>query len=1120
MNFLFSCNRIGVAAALVSFPKKGMEQWAEAPADQIRFSKKLLRIMKLTALFMLLLGMHVSAKSLSQTVTFSGKDQPLEKVLAAVKKQTGFVFLYDGAILRNAKPVSIHAKDQSLRVFLDAVLKGQSLDYSIENTSVIISASVRSPKTERIPELMVYPVFQTITGTILSADGTPLAGASVKIKGTSNGTSAGAKGEFIINANPGQILVFSFIGYQDQEMKVAEQTVLTVTLKPSESKLEEFVFKGYYATSKKLNTGSVSSIKSSEISKVPVSNPLQALSGRLAGVFVSESDGSAGAGINVQIRGRNSITGGTLPLYIIDGVPFNGTPMERRGGLAIASSAVGSGLSPLNSISPADIESMEILKDADATAIYGSRAANGVVLITTKKGKTGKTKVDVNFYTGMGKVNRFLKLASLEQYLDVRRQAFENDGYDPDAATAPDLIEWDQKKGLDFQREIMGETNRITDANVSISGGNQFTSFLMSGNYHHETAVYNGDFGNKKGSFLLNLNHRSQDGKFNATASVNYSRDKNLLPSVDLNFIAWVPPNYPVYNPDGSLFWNGVFDNPMASLMGFTRAETDNLITNVSLSYNLTSDLKIKTALGYNKIYNKQFVALPTAARDPYFQGKGLAVFSSHSSESLIIEPQVDYTKNLGPGKFTALAGGTFQSILSVQPFMMMGEFSSDVLMENLGTYLGSGTSIQTLSSNETKYRYASVFARGSYNLDNKYILNVSYRRDGSSRFAPGKQFGDFGAIGAAWIFSEENQVKDNLPWLSFGKLRGSIGTVGNDQIPDYQYLSTYTTTPLIPSYGSTPALYPSRIRNPNLVWESTKKIELALELGFLQDRLLMTLSAYRHRSNNMLVSIPLGSQAGFTSYRANLPAEVENTGLELELNATMVKRKDFSWNAMFNISIPRNKLVKYDGLSSSTFAGTYQVGKSLDMIPAYVFSEFKDGVPVVKDLNGDKVITPGLFANGTGDMVAGGKTNPDYFGGLNNSLRYKGWQLDFLFQFVKQQGANIAGSIPGNQENFPAYLLNRGFKPTTDYQEAFISHYLKSDAVILDASYIRLKNVSLSYQFSGAWMEKMKLSNFRVFMLGKNLFTQTDYPGIDPETQAYNLGVIKMVTLGVQCSF
>jgi hypothetical protein len=189
-------------------------------------------------------------------------------------------------------------------------------------------------------------------------------------------------------------------------------------------------------------------------------------------------------------------------------------------------------------------------------------------------------------------------------------------------------------------------------------------------------------------------------------------------------------------------------------------------------------------------------------------------------------------------------------------------------------------------------------------------------------------------------------------------------------------------------------------------------------------------------------------------------------------------------------------------------------------MIPAYAFTEFKDGVAVVKDMNGDKVITPGLFANGTGDMIAAGKTNPDYFGGLNNSIRYKGWQLDFLFQFVKQQGANIATTIPGNQENFLSFLLNRGFKPTTDYQEAYVSHYLKSDAVISDASYIRLKNVSLSYQFSGGWLEKAKLSNLRVFMLGKNLFTHTNYLGIDPETQGYNLAVIKMVTLGVQCSF
>ena len=419
-------------------------------------------------------------------------------------------------------------------------------------------------------------------------------------------------------------------------------------------------------------------------------------------------------------------------------------------------------------------------------------------------------------------------------------------------------------------------------------------------------------------------------------------------------------------------------------------------------------------------------------------------------------------------------------------------------------------------------YKYESGFGRLGYDWDGKYLISGNIRRDGSSRFGPDRQFGTFGSIAGAWIFSMEPFAKELFPWLSFGKIKTSYGTIGNDRIQDYQYEATWRSS-VGASYGGIAGIVPTRIANADIQWEVTKKLDAAIELGFLKDRLFFAADLYRNRSGNLLGSTPLASQAGATSYYNNLPGLVQNKGIELELTSTNIKTRDFTWSTSINATVPQNKLLSFPNLKSTTYANTYVVGQSLNLAPAYHFTGFTNGIATVEDVNKDGVITSGLAANGKGDVIIAGNTDPKIYGGLNNTFRYKGFQLDILFQGVKRQGYDVLGVAPGKNYNMPEYLLNTPFKYTatagTAASNAY-NYYAGSDAAFGDASFIRLKNVSLAYNVPAKLLKRMKLDAFQLYMHGQNLLTITHYKGLDPETQAFNLPPLKMLIAGIRVTF
>ena len=1109
-----------------------MEFFYNTSADRRAYGKTLLLAVRLTALIIVTACLQVSAKTTTaQRVSISLHNGSLERLFTEIEKKTNYVFFYDVTILRNTKAVTVEVKDASVEDILQTSLKGQALDYSIHDRTIFVKK--KDDKTgEKITSVINPKLPGEISGTVLAEDGTPLSGATIKLKDGRAIAMTDERGAFKVkNIGGNTVIVISFTGYAPQEVQLANKSSFTVSLVRATNKLDEVQVIAYGTTTERLNTGNVTTVKSKEIERQPVSNVLAAIEGLVPGLFITQSTGSPGGSFSVQIRGQSSLANGSNPFYVIDGVPYDaqlpGSPLN---------SALHGG-SPLNFINPYDIESVEVLKDADATSIYGSRAANGAILITTKKGKAGVMKVDLNVYSGISRPARAMQELNTQQYLEVRHEAFTNDGATPGSGDYDINGVWDTTRYTDWRRVLVHNPGSFTNAQATVSGGNTNTQFLVGAGYFRQATPFptliTGDGADQKASVHFNINSVSPNKKFRMAITGSYISDKNTVQSIDFNYnAATLPPDAPaLHNPDGSLNWqptapglSGTWANPLSGLYVKYRGLTSNLVGNAIIGYTILPGLEIKSSFGYTNTQTDEINTFPTTIYDPgYHVTSGSSNFNTMKSNSWIIEPQVSYKLNIGMGIFNALFGESFhENNNSVQGLSANG-FPSDALLENIQA---AGGSISA-SSNSAQYKYNAFFGRLNYNWQDKYLLNLTARRDGSSRFGPGKQFGDFGAVGAAWIFTKENFMQRSIPWLSFGKIRGSYGITGNDQIGDYQFLDLYSTTPY--PYQGTQGLRATNLFNPNLAWEVDKKLEGGIELGFLKDRISIQASYYRNRSGNQLISTPVSLVTGYSSIQSNLPAQVQNMGQEFVVNTINIKTKNFLWSSAFNLSISRNKLLSYPNLATSGYASVFVVGQPLTIQRVYHMIGVNDttGLYQFADSKGAPTYTPSYQDDRTVII----NTAPAFYGGFQNSFQYKGLSLDIFFQFVKQKGKNIFGSFPGMSglmTNIPVSFLNRWQKPGDikpyqrvsqtggDAYRAF-GNAKQSDFAYSDASFIRLKNLAISYQLPTRWKQKMHVENCRIYLQGQNLLTITKYNGVDPESKDYGLPPMRIFTAGFQ---
>lgn len=936
--------------------------------------------------------------------------------------------------------------------------------------------------------VMAYSQTKQITGTVTSAeDNSTLPGVTVKVKGTTQGTITDVNGKYSIKAKASDTLVFSFIGMQSVEKHVGNKVSINAELLQEASLLEEVVVVGYGTESKKLLTSSVSEVSADDLEYMPTTSVEEALQGKSAGVQINTNSGTPGGGLSVRIRGISSISAGNDPLYVVDGIPIISDNYSQI-------SFAGQDISAVSDLSPSDIESISILKDASAAAIYGARATNGVVLITTKKGKAQKTRLNIKASTGMEQLWREPDLLNADEYIAYQREI--------DPKYSPPY----ENTNTDWLDKVT-QTGLVQNYEVSASGGNKKTTYYLSGNYHNRKGVVKST-NYERLSGRMNLDHYANERlHFGAKVMISGSENNRVEGDQSLHapyaMAISLPPVYPVYNEEGDYDQSGPYANPVAIVKeAINVANSFRNLSNIFADYKIMEGLMFKTKLGVD-YYNLQEHSFdpPTTRQGAQTNGMGIEASSKSaritSNNFLTYDNSINKTHN-----FNILGGYSFERNNYTDAYTQGSNFPYEDFqnLESAATIIDAYVSSASTATN-------SVFGRLKYNYKYKYILNVNARYDGSSRFGENNRYGFFPGISGAWRITEE-PFMDNLTFLSELKLKGGFGITGNDGIPNFRHMFLYGAG----NYGNVAGLAPRWLGNPDLKWETTYQTDMGLTAGFLKNRLTLNVSYYNKNTVDLLFSRPMQPSSGYTTYTENI-GEMTNQGVEFAVDAEIIKTKDMGWSSSFNISTNKNEVTKlYDGEPLENIGRAEQrIAEGEEFSHFYGYKSLgvdpSTGFIVFDDINGDGEIT-------TADKTIIGSPHPDFIGGFSNKFRYQNLVLNLFFQYSYGNdifnGTRIyTESLGGFADNQTKEVLDRWQKPgdITDIPKATSSagpsglfNYEESSRFVEDGSYIRLKSVSLSYNLGKDFLQKSMFSKLKFFVSANNLLTFTRYEGSDPE--------------------
>ncbi len=1126
--------------------------------------KKLILVMKLSIL-LLITSLQISAAMVAQNVTLSVKDASLKEVFAEINQQTGYSFFYRDSYLRNAGKVNLEVTDMPIEEVLNLCLGDMPVEYQITDSTVVLKPAKAKPAEVTLVEMQQEQV--RLTGTVRDKNGAPLQAAAVIVKGTTTGASTDAEGKFVLYCPAdSKVLEVSILGMKSQDIVISGRTAFEIFLEEEAMDIDEVQVIAYGTTTKRLNTGTVATVKTKEIVSHPVTNVLQALQGQVAGVSFTQSASGVGSPIDIIIRGQNSFSSGTNPMIIVDGVVVNSDPGGLIAGEDASYTTGGSnylmnGVSPLNFINPNDIESIDILKDADATSIYGSRASNGVILITTKKATLGETKFSVNASTGISTPTGMIKRMGTADYLQMRQDAFAMGNatatspinpITPDDFYAPDLTIWDQTAYTDWNDYVFGNPAPVYNLDAQMTGGNKLFNFLASVGYSKKYDVAYGDPYQERLVGRMVLGHTSADNKFavNLSSTFGYENQKFTSTSISSTLSGFMQnvPNYEMYNDDGSLYIpygehaQGSYSNPVPMQNTSAGSKTGNLLLSADLSYEIIKGLKAKMLISYNLQDNEYHYYFPSAALSVQTDTYRPDPYGNHTTNTysaLNIEPMLTYDAKISKGTLSVLAGATWLDRKNAMTAVKVQNPGSDALLNSWAN--GNPT---VANNNNYYYRFNSLFGRATYNWDSKYLVNLTYRRDGSSRFGPDNKFGNFGSAGLGWIFSEEKFISNTLSFLSFGKLRGSIGTTGSDNIGDYMYTSLLVSDPYSVYVGQDP-LIPSGVPNAKVQWEKTTKLDIGLELGFFKNRILFNTTWYRTSSDNLLVDIELPSQTGYSGYTGNFEGTIQNTGMEFQLTTqNLAPWKKLAWKTSFNISFNENKLTEFPGLEDSYYKDQYEIGRAipsgnalLEMPYNYTGIDPATGLPQFKDVNEDGFINYLDYAVNDAWI---GTALPTAWGGLGNYFTYKGFGFDFFIQFSDKTMTtwNFYGTPPGRLANPSEDLTGNYWKQPGDvtkyprlftgvpgtprYTDPLVRQYPYSSANLVRGTYFRLKNVQFTYTVPANLLQPKGVDNLMIYIRGENLGVYTKHKIYkDPELFWNNtIPMLRTFIAGVQLTF
>lgn len=1091
-----------------------------------RSSTKSLLVMKLTFFLLTVALLQVSARGLSQNISFNGKDVALEKVFAAVESQTDYVFLYKEAVLSVAKPVTISAREIDLQAFLNRLFEHQSLTYKIIDKNILVSYK-DSRQAAGIQPVDTVPARQeSITFYVYSLGGTPLGSATVSNLTSKRNYLTAGNGQVQVPVKLGDQMRISYIGYVDHLFKITEQVIASgwynIVLELSTNKLDEVQVTVLGTTNKRTGTANIATVKASDIERQPVVNVLDAIAGRVPGLRISQSANTAGAR-KVELRGRNVLNENlfTDPLYVVDGLPIATLSVNPFGTGTPVNGGYSTSESPLYMINPLDIESVDVLKDADATALYGSRGANGVIIITTKKGKPGPTRFNVNYSKVFSSVQHYMRLMNTEQYLAVRKEAMLNDAAVPTRDNAPDLTIWDQKAYTDWQR-LFFRNAQSDDVQLSVEGGLLLNTYRVSVGYTSTTEMYNQGRGNRRLTTGISFNHRSQNGKLAVELSVNntYSNDET---AATLDFFS-LPPNAPgIYDENGEFNFAPYRNQygssyPFTSIKNWGENQTLKSQTNVGFTYEILKDLTAGVRLSGEFFSNKSGYYMPKAAKDPLYSPVSMALFGSGTGKSLLVRPNINYLKLFGGARISVSLAADYSYADQDAVTVIATMFSNDNLIKSYA----NAQLLQSMN-NYAELKVASLLATVSFDWKNKYIINLNGRRDGSSRFGEGARFGNFGSAGVSWVLSNEEWFKQaNLNWLSFAKIRTTYGVMGNANVGDYQYLSRWSNIPTtamdkLPDYDDQTIYTLVQPVNQKYSWSSASKFEVGARLGFFNSRLNIEGNFYNNRDGKQLTNITTPVFTGFSAVVGNWPAVIRNRGVELMLDGTILNTNTWGVTARFQISRNANTLVAFPGLESSPYKDMYRIGTSVTAksYSHYIGIDPMKGVPMFEDYNGDGVMPVGMSSSNFPDTKLDDHykvidLNPKYFGGMGFRVDFRRvLSLDAQFSFENSLVANQLNNLGyGGMTNMIMYddIANRHWRQPGD--KALYAKYstinngglFGSDAYYAKGAYLSLDNLSLAYMLPAAWLKKVGMKQGTISLNSSKIFKLSQYRMSDVE--------------------
>jgi len=947
---------------------------------------------------------------------------------------------------------------------------------------------------------------QTITGTVTDAvTNQPIAGVTIKAVGSTSAAQSDAQGNYKIGVTASiKALHFSYVGYASQQTTINNQSTINIQLTPSAADLEEVVVVGYGTQVKKDITGSVTSVKMSDLENVPLPTLESALQGRASGVFINSGSGKLGQALQIRVRGTSSISAGNQPLFVIDGVPIITTPMG----------TYDEPDNPLAAISPDDIESMEVLKDAASSAIYGARASNGVVLITTKKGRAGKTNIDVGYYAGINDATKKGEFLNASQYRQILTEAAINSGMvgeDAEYATMSEFWEdwagttdWDKNYDSDWVGAGLRQGN-IQQVNATVSGGDAKTRFITSGVYYNNNGII---VGNRlaRTSGRIGLDHTATDwldvgGSININKIDNYrvSSDNAFSNPLQLNAL---PPIQPIYDEEGLLNRNTVYYNNLIDLEnGNNLSSTYRTFGTAYANAKITPDLVFRSEYGMDFQNLEEELYLGTRTQDGGDVG-GYGFSYQARSINFNTNNTLTYSKVFNDiHSFSIMGGMSYQQGQFRFTSAEGNSFPSDKFQKITSAAIKSNA-----SSSAEQFSFLSYLARANYKFNDRYMIDGSIRIDGSSRFGAKNKYGTFPAFGLGWVISEESFLKDNSV-LSFLKLRASYGQTGNAEIGNFRWRSLYSGA----NYAGTPGTVPFQIGDEELTWETTAASNIGLDFGLLNDRLSGTVEVYHKKTSNLLLNVPIESVNGYESIFRNI-GNMENKGLEFTLNSKNFVG-EFKWSSSFNIAFNKNKVTKLND-GQPIYPGGRYLGRVEEGQPFGIF--YGAAYAGVDPDNGDALYyvdetrteTTNDFSEAGNQIL--GSPHAKFYGGLGNKLSYKNFDLDIQTQFV--YGNKLYNAAGGFQSTSGDYFDNQTIdqmnywtpdnRNTNIPQPRFFGENgtNPSDRYLQNGSYFRVKNVVLSYNVPSTFASKYGMQRTRLYISATNLLTFTEYEGYDPE--------------------